>query len=124
LGGVDAETRFYLLRHWTFDNARVPFDEARELATAVGTELTALWDGRNPASKEKEYVRVLGPKDREKDAKFTRQQSFRTMVDALHRAVVCWERNEREKLSEHLGRTFGANDAGIRTCQRAIPKKI
>ena len=111
LGGVDAETRFYLLWRWTFNNARVLFDEARKLATAVGTELTALWNGGNLVSKEKEYVRVLGPKDREKDAKFMRQENFRTMVDALHRAMLYWERSEREKLKEHLSRTYGGNDA-------------
>jgi adenine-specific DNA methylase len=111
LGGVDAETRFYLLWRWTFNNARVLFDEARKLATAVGTELTALWNSGNLVSKEKEYVRILGPKDREKDAKFMRQESFRTMVDALHRAMLYWERNEREKLVDHLGRTYGGNDA-------------
>jgi adenine-specific DNA methylase len=111
LSGVDAETRFYLLWRWTYNNTRVPFDEARKLATAVGTELTSLWNGGNLVSKEKEYVRVLGPKDREKDTKFMRQENFRTMVDALHRAVLYWERNEREKLKEHLSRTYGANDS-------------
>src|SRR5713101_4766378 len=40
LGGVDPDTRFYLLWRWTYNSARVPFDEARKLANAVGTELT------------------------------------------------------------------------------------
>jgi adenine-specific DNA methylase len=117
LGGVDPETRFYLLWRWTYNNARVPFDEARKLATAVGTELTELWNSGNLVSKEKEYVRVLGPKDREKDAKFMRQERFNTMVDTLHRAVLYWERSERQKLKDHLSQTHGANDMFWRVAQ-------
>ncbi len=154
LGGVDAETRFYLLWRCTYNSevaqsfdllklcgsssekaadfeehevcatllsslfpsgpdveAGCRRDEARKLATALGTELTALWNGGNLVSKEKEYVRVLGPKEREKDSKFMRQDSFTTMVDALHRAVLHWERSEREKLNQHLASTYGSNDA-------------
>jgi adenine-specific DNA methylase len=110
LGGVDPETRFYLLWRWTFNHARVPFDEARKLATAVGTELTAMWRPGQLVSKEKEYVRVLGPKDRERDKKFMDRTGDGTMVDALHRACIYWERGERKKLDEHLKQTYGAND--------------
>lgn len=117
LGGVDPETRFYLLWRWTYNNARVPFDEARKLATAVGTEITQLWNEGNLVSKEKEYVRVLGPKEREKDTKFLRQEKFRTMVDALHRALIHWERNEQKKLDEHLAQTYGSSDTFWRVAQ-------
>ncbi|MCL5959147.1 MAG: DUF1156 domain-containing protein, partial [Chloroflexi bacterium] len=44
LGGVDMPTRFYLLYRWTYNHARVPFDEANRLALAVGVELVTLWD--------------------------------------------------------------------------------
>jgi putative DNA methylase len=117
LGGVDPETRFYLLWRWTYNNARMPFDEARKLATAVGTELSAMWGQGNFVSKEKDFVRVLGPKDRERDKKFISQVSFSTMVDALHRACIYWERGERKQLKEHLGQTFGANNIFWRVAQ-------
>jgi putative DNA methylase len=38
-GGVDAPTRFYLLYRWTWNHARVPFDEARKLAENRSAEL-------------------------------------------------------------------------------------
>ncbi len=117
LGGVDPETRFYLLWRWTYNHARVKFDEARKLATAVGTELTTLWGPGQFVSKEKECVRVLGPKDREKDKKFLNQVGFNTMVDALHRACIHWERGERRQLKEHLGQTYGANNIFWRVAQ-------
>lgn len=117
LGGVDPETRFYLLWRWTYNNARVLFDEGNKLALAVGTELKPLWDKGGIVSKEKDYVRVLGPKDREKDAKFMNQIGFNTIVDALHRAVLYWEHGERQRLKEHLAQTYGANDTFWRVAQ-------
>jgi putative DNA methylase len=117
LGGVDPDTRFYLLWRWTYNSARVPFDEARKLANAVGTELALLWGEGRFVSKEKEYVRVLGPKDREKNKKFMNQVGFNTMVDALHRACIYWEHGQRPQLKEHLAQTFGANNIFWRVAQ-------
>lgn len=117
LGGVDPETRFYLLWRWTYNQARVPFDEANKLALAMGTELKTLWEKGGFVSKEKDFVRVLGPKDREKDKKFMNQVGFSTMTDALHRACIYWERSERRQLKEHLAQTFGANNTFWRVAQ-------
>lgn len=99
LGGVDATTRFYLLWRWTFNNLRVHFDDARKITQSVGgVELTEMWDGSGLVKKEKEYVRVLGPKDRV----FSRKEKPSTMIDALHQAVVLWEKGDRKKLQEML----------------------
>jgi putative DNA methylase len=117
LGGVDPETRFYLLWRWTYIQARVPFDEGNKLAQAVGTELKTLWNTGGLVSKEKDFVRVVGPKDREKDTKFMNQVSFNTMVDALHRACIYWEHGQRTQLKEHLAQTFGANNIFWRVAQ-------
>jgi putative DNA methylase len=117
LGGVDPETRFYLLWRWTYSQARVPFDEANKLAQAVGTELKTLWDKGGLVSKEKEFVHVMGPKDREKDKKFMNQVGFTTMVDAMHRACIYWEHGERRQLREHLAQTFGTNSVFWRVVQ-------
>jgi adenine-specific DNA methylase len=110
LGGVDPETRFYLLWRWTYKNARVAFDEGNKLAHAVGIELKTLWENNGFVAKEKEFVRVLGPKEREKEKKFMNQAGFTTMVDALHLACIFWERGERKQLKEHLAQTYGANN--------------
>ncbi|MCS7158687.1 MAG: hypothetical protein N2045_13765 [Fimbriimonadales bacterium] len=105
LGGVDALTRFYLLWRWTYNHARVPFDEARKLASSVGVELTNEWLPRGLVRKEHEYVRVLAPQERAKDSRFERKERFETMVDALHRACTLWEK----KPPEGIGRAFGKN---------------
>jgi adenine-specific DNA methylase len=110
LGGVDALTRFYLLWRWTYNHARVPFDEARKLASGVGVELTEAWRPGGLVWKDREYVRVLSPQERARDAHFERRTQFDTMVDALQRAGILWERNRREELVDHLDRTYGANE--------------
>jgi adenine-specific DNA methylase len=99
LGGVDSTTRFYLLWRWTFNNLRVHFDDARKITQSIGgVELTEMWDGSGLVKKEKEYVRVLGPKDRV----FSKKEKPSTMIDALHQAVVLWEKGDRKKLQEML----------------------
>ncbi|MCS7166808.1 MAG: hypothetical protein NZ914_04160, partial [Gemmatales bacterium] len=110
LGGVDALTRFYLLWRWTYNHARVPFDEARKLAAGVGVELTEHWLPGGLVKKDKEYVRVLGPQERAKDSRFQKQERFETMVDALHRACMLWEESRPKELREHLEQTYGANE--------------
>jgi len=100
LGSVDAPTRFYLLWRWTYNHARVHFDEARKLAQGVGVELTAHWDRGGLIKKEKEYVRVLAPHDR--DATVLKSERFENMVDVLHKAALLWERGDRKGLEEHL----------------------
>jgi adenine-specific DNA methylase len=111
LGGVDAPTRFYLLYRWTYNHARVHFDEARKLAQGVGVELTTLWDEGGPVEKQKEYVRVPSPSERAKDARFARKTQFLTMIDALHCAICLWEQNDQKKLTEHLAASYGSHEA-------------
>ncbi|MGQ9713954.1 MAG: hypothetical protein ACUVST_04240, partial [Anaerolineae bacterium] len=102
LGGVDAETRFYLLWRWTYNHARVPFDEANKLARAVGAELVDLWGRSGFVKKEKEHVRVLRPQERARDQRFLERERHKTLVDALHRACILWESGQRQALNEHL----------------------
>jgi len=110
LGSVDAPTRFYLLYRWTYNHARVPFDEARKLAQGVGVELTTLWDSGGLVEKQKEYVRVPTPLERARSANFARKAKFEMMIDALHYAVWLWDQNERKRLQEHLSATYGGNE--------------
>ncbi len=98
-GTVDTESRFYLLWRWTFGHARAPFDEARKLAISIGLDLEQHWKRKGFIRKEKEYVRVLGPKERDSDLL---EGKIDNMVDALHKAALLWERNDREGLRKHL----------------------
>jgi len=118
LGGVDAQTRFYLLWRWTFGNARVHFDDAIKLSRPLGVELTELWDKGGLVKKEKEFVRVLNPKDRAQDQAFLKKTKFTSMIDVLHYVLILWERGEREKIKEILSETgYAQNEIFWQTAQ-------
>lgn len=105
LGGVDAETRFYLLWRWTFGNAKVHFDDAIKLSRPMGVELTELWDKGGLVKKEKEFVKVLNPKERAQDQTFLKKTKFTSMIDVLHYVLILWERGQKEKIKEVLTET-------------------
>lgn len=107
LGGIDPETRFYLLWRWTFGNNKIIFDEARKLASACGIEITEHWD-KGFIKKDKEYISVLSPKDRDK--KFIDKEGLTNMVDILHQLLLLWEKNQREKITELLTYTGQLNN--------------
>jgi hypothetical protein len=111
LGGVDALTRFYLLWRWTYNHARVPFDEARKLATGAGVELTELWGAGGLVEKQKDYVVVRSPFDN-RSAGSDRPAGLvgSTMIAALQRAVALWAANRTAELQEHLSATHGGNE--------------
>lgn len=111
MGGVDPLTRFYLLWRWTYNHARVHFDDARKLAAIVGVELTEHWGPGGLVAKEKEYIHVRAPHERARDPRFAARTEFRTMVDALHRAAALWAENRISELQEHLAATYGGNEA-------------
>ena len=117
LSGVDLETRFYLLWRWTFGTGKVQFGDAINLSRPMGVELTKLWDKGGLVKKEKEFVRVLGPIERAKDEVFMRRKP-RTMIDTLHKALILWERGERniiKKLLEDTG--YAGNETFWRVAQ-------
>ncbi|MBC7325127.1 MAG: DNA methylase, partial [Moorella sp. (in: Bacteria)] len=102
LGGIDAETRFYLLWRWTYNGSKILFDEARKLANAVGIELSQYWNN-GFIKKDKEYISVLGPKER--GTRFLERARFDSMVDILHACLILWEKNQRQKITELLTTT-------------------
>jgi putative DNA methylase len=118
LGGVDALTRFYILWRWTFGNAKVHFDDAIKLSRSLGVELTDLWDKGGLVKKEKEFVKVLNPKERAQDQAFLRKGKFMSMIDVLHYVLVLWEKGEREKIKEVLNETgYARNEIFWQTAQ-------
>jgi adenine-specific DNA methylase len=102
LGGIDAETRFYILWRWTYNGSKILFDEARKLSSAVGIELDQYWNN-GFIKKDKEFISVLGPKER--DARFIEKGKLNNMVDVIHACLILWEKNQRLKITEILTTT-------------------
>jgi adenine-specific DNA methylase len=118
LGGVDAQTRFYLLWRWTFGNAKVLFDDAIKLSRPLGVELTDLWDKGGLVKKEKEFVKVLNPKERAQDQAFLKKTKFTSMIDVLHYVLILWEKGEKDKIKEILSETgYARNEIFWQTAQ-------
>ena len=91
-------TRLYLLWRWNYKEAPLPFDEARKLAQSCGLDLAETWSKRGAVRKQKEFVRLLGPHER----RLEELDDPRDLVDALHRALLLWEKGKRADLVQTL----------------------
>ncbi len=120
LGGIDVQARFYLLWRWTYNTARVHFDDARKLSQAVGIELTEYWN-RGFIKKEKEFIKVLSASDRGRDFL---KRAPENMVDLLHQVLLYWSRNDRKAISELLARTGHAKNDDFWRLAQAIAEVL
>jgi len=105
-------TRFYVLWRWNFQESKVHFDEAKKLAQSLGIDLEKEWN-KGFIVKEKEFVRVLGPKERD----LKELEKSEEMIDVLHHVLILWEKGEKEKLLNRLAETYGNNEAFYRLIQ-------
>lgn len=121
LSGIDEDTRFYLLWRWTYNSAKIHFDDARKLAQAVGIEITEKWsDGF--IKKESEFIYVLSAKER--GTKFTEREKFETLIDVLHSCLIYWENNDKKKISEILDKTGNLNNNNFWQVAQAISEVL
>jgi adenine-specific DNA methylase len=112
---VSDRARFYVLWRWNYGEARVPFDEARKLAQSCGLDLAEEWSRRGGAvKKEKEFVRLLGPQQRELE----HLAAGRELIDVLHHALRLWETSDRTALIGRLSESgYGHSEAFYRVAQ-------
>lgn len=121
LGGIDEETRFYLLWRWTYNSKIVHFDDARKLAQAVGIEITEQW-GNGFIKKDKEFISVLDA--RERGRSFLEKGKFKSMIDVLHASLLYWEQNKRKEISEILEGTGNLNNNDFWQVAQAISEVL
>lgn len=112
-GELSSLTRFYLLWRWTYQEAKVEFDEARKLAQSVGIDLTKEWN-KGFIIKNKEFIKVLGPHERDyKDLKDPEE-----LIDVLHYVLLLWEDGKREEIKKVLlEKGFGSKEAFYKVAQ-------
>jgi len=121
LGGIDEETRFYLLWRWTYNSAKVHFDDARKLAQAVGIEITEEW-GNGFIKKDKEFISVADA--RERGRSFLEKGKFESMIDVIHASLLYWEQNNRKAISEVLAKTGNINNNAFWQVVQAISEVL
>ncbi|MDI6755646.1 MAG: DNA methylase, partial [Thermodesulfobacteriota bacterium] len=90
VGEISDLTRFYVLYRWNYGSAKIHFDEAQKLARSCGIDIAREWGG-GFIRKEKEFIRVLGPEDRDPDDMKRREE----LIDVLHRCLRLWEKGKR-----------------------------
>ena len=121
LGGIDEDTRFYLLWRWTYNSAPVHFDDARKLAQAVGIEITEHW-GNGYLKKDKEFISVLDA--RERGRKFLEKGNFANMIDVLHACLLYWDQNDKMAISKVLNETGHMNNNDFWQVAQAISEVL
>ena len=113
-GEISDLTRFYVLYRWNYGSAKILFDEAQKLARSCGIDIAREWSGGGFIRKEKEFIRVLGPEDREPDDIKHREE----LIDVLHRCLRLWEKGKRNDLVTFLQESvFGKSEAFFRVAQ-------
>jgi hypothetical protein len=113
-GAASDLTRLYVLWRWNYGEARVHFDEARKLAQSCGVDLAQEWARRGFVRKEREFVRLLGPDKRKLDD----LEDPSELIDVLHRALLLWEKGQRQEMVEALASSgYGQSEVFYRVAQ-------
>lgn len=118
-GNVSSMTRFYILWRWSHGEARVPFDDARKLAQSLGIDITYEW-GKGFIRKDKEFVRVLGPDERDLESMLESTE----MIDILHCALLMWKSQKIDEVAQFLTRKDQKNSEVLRRVAQAISESL
>jgi adenine-specific DNA methylase len=112
-GELSPLTRFYLLWRWTYQEAKVHFDDARKLAQSTGIDFAKEWN-KGYIKKDKEFINVLGPQERD----LRELEESNELVDVLHHALIMWKEGKREDMKGALAESgWGNKDAFYRVAQ-------
>lgn len=122
-GEISDLTRFYVLWRWEFGEAKAPFDMGRKLAQSCGIDLSKKWNRQGFIKKLKQYIRVLGPQERDLEE----IKNSKELIDVLHAVLLLWEKGERKEMVSLLKRTgYGESEAFYRVAQatsETLPNK-
>ena len=114
MGAVDAPTRFYVMYRWSYSKQKLPFDDARRLAQALGAEVDELFR-YGILKKRGATVTVPESSGRAGDDNLgepARDGSPAPVIDVLHRALRIWQQGDRQVLRDFLvTHAIGREDA-------------
>lgn len=113
-GEISDLTRFYVLYRWNYGEAKVEFDEARKLAQSCSIDLSKEWSKGGFIRKDKEFIKVIGPQERQLEELKNSTQ----LIDILHSVLLLWEKGRRDEMVKLLNRSgYGMGEAFYRVAQ-------
>lgn len=116
---ISKMTRFYILWRWAHGEAKARFDEARKLAQSVGIDLTNEWNA-GFIRKEKEYVRIVGPDEREHE----KLEKSDELIDVLHHALRLWKGQKIDEANKFLDTKGYKNSEVMRRVAQAVSESL
>jgi adenine-specific DNA methylase len=114
-GEISDLTRFYVLYRWNYGEAKAHFDDARKLAQSCGIDLPKEWTKENGfIKKEREFVKVLGPHQRE----IEEMEDSEELIDVLHHSLLLWEKGKKSDIAPlFVKKGYGLSEALYRVAQ-------
>lgn len=122
----DAITDWYLMAWDAFSAAEFPYDEARKLAIALGVDLDGDLRGKkNLVTKKSSSVVMQTPKQRRKRGVVDPDvETFDSMVDAVHTALLVLEEDGTHACEVFLNRSGLMGDGAFKQCVQAMINAI
>ena len=117
-GEISTMSRFYILWRAAYGQAKVPYDDARKLATSLGIPNDELNKGF--IKQEKDVVRVSGPEDRS----IEEIKEPTEMIDVLHKVLILWRNSKKDEYEKLLDETGYAKSDTFRRVGQAISESL
>lgn len=124
--GIDPLTQWYILAWDTFEAREFPFDEARQLALAVGGfDVSDLVKTHKLLDSGSGFCKLLTPEQRLKKRAFSTidtEFSGRYLVDGLHAIIAIYQAEENTESVRRFLKNTGlvSNDSFMRTFEVAL----
>ncbi len=124
--GIDPLTQWYILAWDTFEAREFPFDEARQLALAVGGfDVSDLVKKHKLLDSASGYCKLLTPQQRLKKRAFSvtdTEFSARYLVDGLHAIIALYQEEENTEPVRRFLKNTGlvSNELFMRTFEVAL----
>ena len=121
LGNIDDATRFYVLWRWSYADADVPFDDARKLAQALGSEPDELLSKKGLLTKKGDKVNMLEPWERKDEHLGEPKNGIPApMIDVIHKACILWEKGNKKALTDFIEKSGYAKEESLWNIAQAI----
>lgn len=112
-GEITPLVRFYVLWRWAYGDAKLEFDDALKLSRGVGIDIAQEWN-RGFIKKDKEFVSILGPEQRDPNE----LKGSHELIDVLHDVLLLWNKGKNDEAVSILKETgLGKSDVFYRVAQ-------